>query len=69
MRTFVDSLVTEKLAEYFEEHPSVARAILEKAMQACRAREAAKGTGAEPQRPARRRVAARTVVGLSGKTP
>ncbi len=42
MRTFVDSLVTEKLGEYFEENPSVARAILEKAMQACRAREAAR---------------------------
>lgn len=42
MRTFVDQLVSEKLAEYFEEHPSVARAILDKAMQACRAREAAR---------------------------
>lgn len=42
MRTFVDALVTEKLSEYFEEHPSVARTILEKALQACRAREAAR---------------------------
>lgn len=42
MRTFVDSLVSEKLSEYFEEHPGVARVILEKSMAACRAREAAR---------------------------
>lgn len=42
MRTFVDTLVSEKLAEYFEEHPGIARAILDKAMAACRAREAAR---------------------------
>lgn len=42
IRTFVESVVNEKLAEYFEENPSVARAILEKALAASRAREAAK---------------------------
>ena len=42
MRTFVDSMVTEKLSEYFEENPSVARAILDKACAAARAREAAR---------------------------
>ncbi len=42
MRTLVDSLVNEQLTEYFEEHPAVARIILEKAMTANRAREAAR---------------------------
>ncbi|MDD4772097.1 MAG: DNA topoisomerase (ATP-hydrolyzing) subunit B [Eubacteriales bacterium] len=42
MRTFVDGIVTEKLAEYFEENPSSGRAILEKALSAARAREAAR---------------------------
>ena len=42
MRTLVDSVVNAKLAEYFEENPSVAKIILEKAMMANRAREAAR---------------------------
>ena len=42
MRSFVDSLVTEKLGEYLEEHPVVGKAIIEKAISACRAREAAR---------------------------
>ena len=42
MRTFVDNLVNEKLTEYFEEHPAIAKAILEKAISASRAREAAR---------------------------
>ena len=42
IRTLVDSIVTSQLAEYFEEHPAVARVILEKAMTANRAREAAR---------------------------
>ena len=42
IRTFVDSLVTRKLGEYFEENPTSAKAILDKAMQASRAREAAR---------------------------
>ena len=42
IRTLVDSVVTQKLAEYFEENPSVAKIILEKAMTANRAREAAR---------------------------
>ena len=42
IRTLVDSLVTEQLAEYFEEHPAAAKAVLEKAMMANRAREAAR---------------------------
>ena len=42
IRTFVDNLITEKLATYFEENPSVAKAILDKAITASRAREAAR---------------------------
>ena len=42
IRTLVDSIVTEQLTEYFEEHPAAAKAILEKAMMANRAREAAR---------------------------
>ncbi len=42
MRTVLYSLVTEKLEEYLEENPSAGKAILEKAMAAYRAREAAR---------------------------
>ncbi|MBQ4370489.1 MAG: DNA topoisomerase IV subunit B, partial [Oscillospiraceae bacterium] len=42
IRTLVDSIVSEKLSVYLEENPAVGRAILEKAMLASRAREAAK---------------------------
>ena len=42
IRTLVDSLVNEQLMTYFEEHPQAAKIILEKAMMANRAREAAR---------------------------
>ena len=42
MRTVLYSLVTEKLEEYLEENPAVGKAVLEKAMAAYRAREAAR---------------------------
>jgi DNA gyrase subunit B len=42
IRTLVDGIVNEQLTEYFEEHPAAAKAILEKAMTANRAREAAR---------------------------
>ena len=42
MRTFVYGMVTEKLAEFLEENPSVGKAVIEKALQASRAREAAR---------------------------
>ena len=42
IRTLVDQLVTDQLATYFEEHPQTAKTILEKAMMANRAREAAR---------------------------
>ena len=42
IRTLVDQIVTEQLTTYFEEHPGTAKIILEKAMMANRAREAAR---------------------------
>ena len=42
IRTLVDSIVNDQLATYLEEHPAAAKAILEKAMMANRAREAAR---------------------------
>jgi len=42
IRTLVDGIVADQLATYFEEHPATAKAILEKAMMANRAREAAR---------------------------
>ncbi len=42
IRTLVDSIVNEQLTTYFEEHPQTAKIILEKAMTANRAREAAR---------------------------
>jgi DNA gyrase subunit B len=42
IRTLVNSIVSTKLAEFLEENPAVGKAILEKAMMASRAREAAR---------------------------
>ena len=42
IRTLVDQIVNEQLSIYFEEHPQTAKTILEKAMMANRAREAAR---------------------------
>ena len=42
IRTLVDQIVNDQLATYFEEHPATAKIILEKAMLANRAREAAR---------------------------
>ena len=42
IRTLVDQIVSEQLATFFEEHPATAKTILEKAMMANRAREAAR---------------------------
>ncbi len=42
IRTLVDGLVSDQLAVYLEEHPVVARTILDKALTANRAREAAR---------------------------
>ena len=42
IRTLVNSVVGEKLREFFEENPAVGRSIIEKAIMASRAREAAR---------------------------
>ncbi len=42
IRTLVNSIVMEKLSEYLEENPAVGKAILDKALTANRAREAAR---------------------------
>ena len=42
IRTLVDQVVNDQLTTYFEEHPAVAKASLDKAMMANRAREAAR---------------------------
>ena len=42
IRTLVNSIVTKKLGEFLDENPGVGKAILEKAMMAARAREAAR---------------------------
>ena len=42
IRTLVDNIVSDQLAVYLEEHPMVARTILDKALTANRAREAAR---------------------------
>ncbi len=42
IRTLVDNTVSQKLADYFEENPNTARAIIDKALAASRAREAAR---------------------------
>ena len=62
VRPLVDSLVTEKLSAYFEENPASARAVLEKCLQASRAREAARKA-----REATRRKTALESAALPGK--
>ncbi len=42
IRPLVNQLVVEKLGEYFEENPAVAKLLIEKSLSASRAREAAK---------------------------
>ena len=42
MRTLVDSVVSDKLEQFLEENPAIGKAILDKAMTASRAREAAR---------------------------
>ena len=42
IRTLVDQVVNDQLTIFFEEHPQIAKAVLDKAMMANRAREAAR---------------------------
>ena len=50
IRTLVENAMNVKLAEYFEENPASAKAILEKALAASRAREAARRAREESRR-------------------
>ena len=42
IRTIVDNIVTEKLSEFYEENPDIAKLVIDKACAASRAREAAR---------------------------
>jgi len=42
IRSFVENIVTEKLSDFMEENPSIAKIILDKSLTAARAREAAR---------------------------
>jgi len=58
MRTLTESVVGSQLAEYLEEHPQIGKTIIEKAMMASKAREAAR----------RARENVRRKTGLDGAT-
>ena len=62
VRPFVEKLVQEKLMDYFEKNPAVAREILDKCLAARRAREAAKNA-----RETARRKSAMESASLPGK--
>jgi len=62
MRALVDATVSEKLEAYLEENPAVARTIMDKALSALRAREAAKKA-----RDATRRKSALDSASMPGK--
>lgn len=62
VRGIVDSLVYSSLTDYFEEHPKTLQAIVEKAMAAARAREAARSA-----RELARRKSSLESTGLPGK--
>ncbi|MBE6765622.1 MAG: DNA topoisomerase (ATP-hydrolyzing) subunit B [Ruminococcaceae bacterium] len=62
VRGLVDGMITNKLMTYFEENPAVAKAIFNKALEAARAREAARAA-----RDATRRKSAMDSAKLPGK--
>ena len=62
MRTLVDNIVTQKLTDFLEENPAIGRTVIEKSINAARAREAAKRA-----REATRRKSALETASLPGK--
>lgn len=62
IRSMVDAMVYEKLTIYFEENPTIARAIMDKSLNASRAREAARKA-----REVARRKSALETASLPGK--
>ncbi len=62
VRGIVDSIMVEELGSYLEEHPSIAKKIVEKSVTAARAREAAKKA-----RELTRRKSALEITALPGK--
>jgi DNA gyrase subunit B len=62
VRGAVESLIAEKVSEYFEEHPAVARAVVQKVLESASARDAARKA-----RELTRRKGALDVANLPGK--
>ena len=67
IRTLVDQIVNDQLATYFEEHPATAKTILEKAMMANRAREAARKARESIRRKTGLEIKPLTYFGVPGK--
>ena len=65
----VQTIVYDKLGEFFEENPAVAKLIVEKALLASKAREAARKAGFNPPKRRSRRRATWETCGLPIERP